>query len=384
MKIDMIKMFCVRVIGLLYSAFVLLLMCACHGAKRGDVITNDHSITEVFQLSNDDANLTLVDSVTYIPLMEDNDYLFSSISKIIVKKDKVYVFDLLGSNSLFCFDITGHFLFKIGQKGEGPQEYLKLWDFDVNDHYVYLYDISRKKMLKYDLQGDFITSRNTTFRASAFKLLDNGEVLFSFEKGEEDNILLVQTDSCFVVQKKILKYADKNCDDKITNNLFQVSGDYVFYNKPVNDTVYLFSKEDGGLVKKYIFDFEKRSVSPNLKNNYEKLVDDRVANDYVYFFDTPFVVGNRLIGSVFKGKNKGTLIYDLKTKKYHINKWIPNELSYRDITIPLFTNGRQIVSWMDDEIFECLKVKPLLTPENLRHLKEGGRLLVIYNTIDRI
>lgn len=53
--------------------------------------------------------------------------------------------------------------------------------------------------------------------------------------------------------------------------------------------------------------------------------------DYMYFFDAPFVVGKTLFGSIFKGKNKATLIYDLKSKKYQIIKWMSDRLNYKDV-----------------------------------------------------
>lgn len=80
----------------------------------------------------------------------------------------------------------------------------------------------------------------------------------------------------------------------------------------------------------------------------------------MYFFDTPFVVGKTLFGSIFKGKNKATLIYDLKSKKYQIIEWVSDRLNYKDIFLPLFTDGKQVIGWIDLEIYESLRFKPVL------------------------
>ena len=359
--------------------FVFFTVCAC---KRTSSVNNnsvDETESEVLSISDNDTILNIIDSVMYVPLIEDPNFLFSSISKMAIRGNRIYIFDLLGSNSLYCFNTSGVFLFRIGKQGGGPEEYLKLWDFDVNDSNIYMYDINGKKMLKYDLQGHFVQSLKTSFRASAFKLLNNSDILFSLEKGESNDALLIRADSNLVIQKEFLRYSNDNLDDKITNNLFQESGDNLFYNKSVNDTVYLFSKKDGELKKKYVFDFKEKAVPLELKNNYDKLASNRAAAEYVYFFDTPFIVRDRIVGSVFKGGDKGTLIYDFKREKYSIVKWIANELSYKDITLPLFTDGNQIVSWMDYEIFESLKIKPILNEDIIKHMKEGGRLLVFYD-----
>lgn len=132
-------------------------------------------------------------------------------------------------------------------------------------------------------------------------------------------------------------------------------------------------------MKTYAFDFGKKTVPVEVKNSYEELSQKRAVNDYIYFFEAPFIVGNTFVGSVYKGKNKGTLVYNLKSDSYIINEWVPNKLDYKDIILPLFTDGKQIVGWLDDEIYQSLKIKPLLCQDNIRHLKEGGHLLVFYN-----
>ena len=364
--------------SILSIACAILLMSACNTGTKTDKSANDKVVDPILLLSENETLLQVLDSVSYVPLLEDESYLFSSISKLIVRNNTIYVFDLLGSNSLLCFDLSGNFLFKVGQRGSGPNEYSKLWDFDVDDSNIYLYDIAKKQMLLYDLQGKFVKTRNTHFRGEAFKLLKNGDVLFSLAKGEAGNELLVKTDSAFVIRKVYLKYSDKDQDDKLTNNIFQESEDVVYYNKAVNDTVYSFSRINGEMGKSYIFNFKNSAVPSELKNKYEELSSKRNHEDYIYFFDTPFVVGKTLIGSIFKGKNKATLMYNLESKKFQICEWLPNKLSYRDIFLPLFTDGKMIIGWIDSEIYESLGTKPTLSKQLIDHLNGGGRLLAIY------
>ena len=53
------------------------------------------------------------------------------------------------------WDNTGTFLYKIGHQGQGPGEYSKITDFDVANQNIYLLDSGQRKILEYNLNGDF-------------------------------------------------------------------------------------------------------------------------------------------------------------------------------------------------------------------------------------
>lgn len=357
--------------------FIILLLIAC----KSKTTNKDNNVTiENISISNSSKlGYSIVDTVTYIPLVENDNFLFSSISKLIIKEDKILILDLLGSNSLLCFDNLGTFLFKVGRQGAGPGEYTKLWDFDVSNSNIYLYDRGKKQMLIYDLDGNFVKTKKSGFRGDSFKLLNNNDFIFSLAKEGKEGPLLVLTDNNLKIKKTYLSYSSENNDDKFNYNLFQTTGNIFLYNKSVNDTVYSFNMENGEMGKALVFDFGKRTVPDELKNSYDKLSEVRGLHNYIYFFETPIIVKNILIGQIFNGKNKGTLIYDMNNHNCEIHDWLPGKLDYKHIFLPISTNENQIIGWMDYEIFESLNVKPILKNEYLEHLKEGGRLLVFYH-----
>ena len=78
-----------------------------------------------------------IDTVEYILLEAHPDGLFREIDKLIVKNDKIFIFDFIGRNQVLVFDRNGKFLYKTGNRGRGPKEYIQLRNFTVDDKFIY-------------------------------------------------------------------------------------------------------------------------------------------------------------------------------------------------------------------------------------------------------
>ena len=80
------------------------------------------------------------------------------------------------TKKLLVFDETGKFEKKIGQFGQGPEEFIALNDFDIDsDGYIYIYDGAKKKLLKYSAKNEFIKSLKLPFIPENFATLPNGK-----------------------------------------------------------------------------------------------------------------------------------------------------------------------------------------------------------------
>ena len=65
---------------------------------------------------------TLFTSARIIPLETTDSSLMAQIDKVLVHKKTIYLLDAR-QNIVFVFNDNGNFLFKINQKGRGPEEY---------------------------------------------------------------------------------------------------------------------------------------------------------------------------------------------------------------------------------------------------------------------
>ena len=318
----------------------------------------------------------VIDSISILKLNENEKSFFVAISKLMVHNDTLYVFDRFGRDLLVSFDRNGNYITTFSQKGGGPKEYVRLWDFDVDADYVYLYDRAAQKMLYYDHAGNFIKSRSSSFRGDAFVVLQNKEFLFSLAK-EDKNPKVCITDSTLTITKTLLSYQKEEFDDRITDNLFQRVKNTIYYNKVVNDSVYVFSNQ-GNIQKCYCFNFNNRNVPNDEKYSYDKLSSSNGKEKYVYFNDCPMILNNFIIGSVFQNGNKGTFLYDTQKDKGGIKEWKANEIELSDIILPITISQNCVIGWIDYSVYEALSDKSMFSSELTQHLNDGGHILVFY------
>ncbi|MGY6560157.1 MAG: 6-bladed beta-propeller, partial [Nitritalea sp.] len=63
-----------------------------------------------------------------VPLETTDASLIGKLDKAIRHEDKIFVLDSDLAKTVFCFDLDGKFLFKLGRLGKGPGEYRELRD----------------------------------------------------------------------------------------------------------------------------------------------------------------------------------------------------------------------------------------------------------------
>lgn len=95
-----------------------------------------------------------------IPLETISNSVFANPDKVYVLKDKMFLQDSQ-NRTLKVFDIAGKFLFDVGTKGKGPQEYLAVRDFMITENIIYILDY--KKILCFEASnGKFKSIINIT------------------------------------------------------------------------------------------------------------------------------------------------------------------------------------------------------------------------------
>jgi hypothetical protein len=102
-----------------------------------------------------------VDSVKFIRLDNSSECLIGEIQKVIFYDGSYYIQDNAAS-SIFVFDETGKFKFKIFRKGQGPGEYVQITHMlmDYGNRRILIYDVTMRKMIYYTLDGEFIKEIN--------------------------------------------------------------------------------------------------------------------------------------------------------------------------------------------------------------------------------
>lgn len=155
--------------------FMILFWASC-SKKTSDYLTVN--LDKAISVTNcDTKSLSDISSEYHLIPLETNDScLLSSVRIKEVAENDIWIID---NNKVYRFDRkTGKLLFMLDRKGQGPEEYLSISDFSVDFRLkiLFIYDLQKQKILKYDFTGIFLGAVENSFTGS-FGLMDDGFVV---------------------------------------------------------------------------------------------------------------------------------------------------------------------------------------------------------------
>lgn len=90
------------------------------------------------------------DSARFIPLETNEECLITRIDKLIRYKSDYYILDR-DMEIIFHYDQNGRYQGKLDRKGQGPEEYVSLMDFQIENDKLYALSFSRNEIMIYHL-----------------------------------------------------------------------------------------------------------------------------------------------------------------------------------------------------------------------------------------
>lgn len=240
--------------------FALLLAFGCVSDHEYVLFKNNTSIGDNAQSLP--LSQLLSDSVRLIPLETNDTILIGRINKI--KKFEGHYFVLADEKQVFRFDETGKYLGSLNKRGEGPEEYTSIMDFDVYQtsgvSEVWIADYAKIK--RYDAV-DFSFKSEVSFPlfVNKFRRIDEETLLLM--SGEGENSLFI-TDLSGAVQHAFLPkefpflmfrpVQFKQYRDSLFLFQLGVSNDFVCYNSDSRNFDYgsFFTAKNGLLTKEVL------------------------------------------------------------------------------------------------------------------------------------
>ncbi|MDR0835377.1 MAG: 6-bladed beta-propeller, partial [Tannerella sp.] len=145
------------------TAICLFVLCISCNKQTSD---STIPIIPVDVEANDQCPLSEVaDEIKAIELEMTDESIIGWVKRVLYLKDYIIVSEGK-QEKILLFDKTGKFIRVIGNKGQGPEEYLYLTDIAFNDQEQCLYVSGRDRILCYDLNGNYIKKtslKNTSF-----------------------------------------------------------------------------------------------------------------------------------------------------------------------------------------------------------------------------
>ena len=321
-------------------AIIFIIIClSC--SKRTETKTSDSiDLNKIDKVSVND----LFQSIDVVQLETNNQCLIAHVTKVIFYNDRYYIFDVR-QQAILCFDSTGKFLFNISRRGQGPEEYIYMEEFNIDTFTQELLLLEPfGSLLTFDLEGKFISKK---------RLL--GEIIAYNEvyPVNKDTLLFRSLNKySFATYSKSKNLIIDKVEGEISDNIFSplhktyVYNDQIFFSIPAtNDIVNL---SDNSL---FSWDFGDRNNTRKQIRNVKKLIESE-PDSYI----------RGTIDFVKEKKLNYSIMYNYETFRYKICILDYGNPEFRHVFFDKKTNQSVVFDKTTEDIQFLI---PFLTGESL-------------------
>lgn len=206
----------------------------------------------------------LVESYKYIPLETRSESLMGYIRKILFHNDRIYIRDV-ETNMVYIFNLSGKYLNKIGQRGDGPGEFSDLlygMTIDPFTNQLLVYDQGKRKMNYFTLDGTYLFNRDVPMILDGnFSVMSPNRILASNHKnignehlGKWNEYRIIQLDSTLQIAGGGFEY-DDNVHANYLSPVFPMSNVELLYNPMFSNDFYSVSPT--GISLKYSLNYTR-------------------------------------------------------------------------------------------------------------------------------
>ncbi|MFA8435527.1 MAG: 6-bladed beta-propeller [Marinifilaceae bacterium] len=210
----------------------------------------------------------------------DNRYPLGKVTKASFTKDKIIVLDKQ-SEEIFAYNRKGEFLFKISDKGKGPNEYTHIQSFFIDKFNRKIKVLEGTgKILVYDWTGNFnsveIADKDLSFSQimNAMQLDANTEIHCGL--GPDFNLAICNSHSG--ENHKFLPFNEIR-DYSFSFKAFSTCENSVLFCHGMNDSIYSIDRE--GVNANYYVDFKENKIAPALYKGNPQVIDEKYENQVV-------------------------------------------------------------------------------------------------------
>jgi hypothetical protein len=147
---------------------------------EGSISKDKNALTLKFDFDKDPVDIHEIGLIYDVEILnlDCEEAVFGGINKIIRYKNRIYLLDQFQTYSVFIYDTLGNFINLIEKRGQGPNEYIQLFDMFINPDDETLNLVSRvdMKILKHDLDGNIIKVEKTPKIFTALTKIKDGYI----------------------------------------------------------------------------------------------------------------------------------------------------------------------------------------------------------------
>lgn len=349
--------------------------------------SGDGNETEISLITSDIPINSVIDSITYIPIGENNGLFIGRCGAVRLCNGMIYMPDQYFSpKRILAYDSSdGSPRFAIDKLGQGPDEYIQILDYAVDSEYVYILDSFRDCLSLYDSHtGDFVRHIKMPFRARSVEPLDNGRFLFTVSPSDPEErrdttgmkeYRLVVTDSDMNITASYLEVKEEDGKSPIGvyPELVRNQGN-ITYTNPVITGFYSLDSSSGEEPKFYPIHMDN-SLAGHNDVTIEEL------NNYQYLSRVPYECD----GYIYMSYSNGEISTDGLWDKKHGQLMTVNsdEYPYQFVRFEVVgADGNNLIAYANDydRYLDAVEKGHKRAPEEIeRKFEEAGGALVIYH-----
>jgi hypothetical protein len=249
--------------------FILVLFNSC---KQKSQVDASEAIIKVEPSLSVKYKKDLVTDSRFVQLKSTEDFLFQSISNLIVEDSLIFILDIL-QNAVFIFDLNGNPVNKIHAAGGGPGEYIQLSDdfVDPIEKTINVFDLSTCKILTYSYDGVFCKDIvfNNRFTRCVNKQPGTDYYVVEVRYPEAKKILYACKEGQLIGEAIDIKNRDSYAPflSMLDGNNISVYKDTVFYISIFDYSIYSFS--NGIFRKEAVLSLEDKLKISSIKTKFD-------------------------------------------------------------------------------------------------------------------
>lgn len=209
-----------------------------------------------------------------ILLPTSDSLIIDEIVRIYSSADHIYMSDV---SSVYKFTRDGKFLTKLNEQGGGPNEYLNISDFFVDDEEnIWILCRTTKKLYKFSAEHQFIKSIKVNLWVQNISSLGRDILLYTGNEENTANSQLHLLDASTGLIKKTFKSIDKKMSQYMHvkgNNVFRALSDSTcYFSQLFNDIIYKITPDS--ISDLYHFNWDGHNIPSSFyKKGFSNIVD---------------------------------------------------------------------------------------------------------------
>ena len=261
---------------LLLSIVFSLFLCGC--TQRQNEVKNLSGMETIpitdFETYNGRFS-EFVEAVEMIPLEFTDESILGEIKKVVLSEDFIFVMERFNSAGIYTFDRSGKFLYRIGSRGQGPEECADVDDFSINekDRLIYIYDSVRKKVFVFSFDNEFIKTIPMDYSATNMEYQDG--LFYLYREDARYGVPLYSLVIKDINGDLVEKYYPMSDLPKSHDCVFCKRENDILFAQDMNDSVFVLSGEK--LSPVYYIDYKDRSMAPedrmDIKHDVRRSID---------------------------------------------------------------------------------------------------------------